>query len=108
MERKTLQLTAAQHNWFMSYKTKRGFKNSESAFDEIRKLADEHFFDIIEEPVEETYFGLLKRHEKEFNEFCIKQVDKGNAEVLAIADPPTLEEARKKSAEIREQFKNES
>lgn len=83
MERKTLQLKPEHHNWFASYKKKRGFKNTDSAFDEIRKLADEHFFDIVEEPTEETYFGLLERHKKEFNEFYMKQVDKGNAEVLA-------------------------
>lgn len=82
MERKTLQLSPEHHNWLSSYKTKRGFKNFEAVFEEIRKLADEHFFDIIDEPKEETYFGLLKRHEKEFNEFCMKQVDKANDEIF--------------------------
>ena len=82
MERKTLQLSQEHHIWFSSYKEKRGFKTAALAFEEIRKLADEHFFDIIDEPKEETYFGLLKRHEKEFNEFCMKQVDKANDELL--------------------------
>ena len=48
MKRKPIQVSLDQHIWFSSYKKLRGFKNSESAFDELQKLADEHFFDITQ------------------------------------------------------------
>ena len=77
MERKTIQLSPEHHNWLASYKTKRGFKNTETAFEEIRNLADEHFFDIRD-------IDRKPRYELVSDDFGLIYWDNRNKEKLTL------------------------